>query len=273
MQIDIMNAGWWLVGSAAAAIVMTNIVWLLKSLKPLAALAQYWPIRLAAWSLSALFYIVPPLAALRLGQLSPYWLGIGEIDWLSGLTTGGLLTGVVTALALFGWLVYRRGMRAVLTAANNGGSDEAAPSHKPGRPAIDVLRWRSLADAALVQWHLAFYRALAIGWLAGLMSAPPLWPEPIGIWAQQVSRDPFYWGCWLGLCAAGLEWGLNPFGRASLRDSDEVAGRAIRQAILACATTALFVLTRNFWLCLASQVVIEGAIAIWFPLPTREPVP
>ena len=40
----------------------------------------------------------------------------------------------------------------------------------------------------------------------------------------------------------------------------------LRSLALAVGTTALFILTRNLWLCLACQVIVETAIAAWLPL-------
>ena len=42
---------------------------------------------------------------------------------------------------------------------------------------------------------------------------------------------------------------------------------ALLRLALAVATTALFVLTSNFWLPLICSVVVETAIAGWFSLP------
>jgi hypothetical protein len=61
-----------------------------------------------------------------------------------------------------------------------------------------------------------------------------------------------------------VEWLLNPFARAELRTPGRQEA-ALRTAALAIATTALFALTRNFWLCLVCQVVVETAVAAWWP--------
>ena len=70
----------------------------------------------------------------------------------------------------------------------------------------------------------------------------------------------------MGLGLIGLEWALNPFARAALgRPIRREA--ALRRVILAIATTALFAITRNVWLCLACDLAVETVIAGWLPLP------
>jgi hypothetical protein len=122
---------------------------------------------------------------------------------------------------------------------------------------------RAPLDAALAQWHWTFYRAAVAGWLMiplGLPSAPALDRLLAGLQAE-----PLYWGAWLGLTLAGVEWLLNPFARARLQRPGEREA-SFRRAALAVATTGLFVLTRNFWLCLAVHAVVETLAAAWFPL-------
>ena len=72
-----------------------------------------------------------------------------------------------------------------------------------------------------------------------------------------------YWGAWLGLAAAAVEWLLNPYARRALRTPGRQEA-ALRDAALAVATTALFALTRNFWLCLTAQVLAASGIAWWW---------
>ncbi len=88
---------------------------------------------------------------------------------------------------------------------------------------------------------------------------------------QGLQSEPLYWGAWLGLAAAGLEWVLNPFDRACLRRTGD-REVALRRAALAVATTGLFVLTRNFWLCLAVHVAVETLAVGWFPLQLPTPI-
>ncbi len=61
---------------------------------------------------------------------------------------------------------------------------------------------------------------------------------------------------------------MKPAGRGrSLAGQPGWPGRqeaALHSADLAIATAALFALTRNFWLCLACQVLAETAMALWW---------
>jgi hypothetical protein len=71
----------------------------------------------------------------------------------------------------------------------------------------------------------------------------------------------------------GAEWALNPFARrvliGSRRGADYVraAERTVIRMALAVATTALFVLTRNFWLPLACHLVVETVVVAFLPVP------
>ena len=90
----------------------------------------------------------------------------------------------------------------------------------------------------------------------------------------ELQAQPLYWGSWLGLGLLVIEWLLNPFARAQLQPAAPGVGTnsraetALRTLALAVATTALFTLTRNLWLCLACQVIAETAITGWLPLRT-----
>jgi hypothetical protein len=93
-------------------------------------------------------------------------------------------------------------------------------------------------------------------------------PGWAGTLAGKLITDPLYWGAWIGIALAGLEWALNPLRRAGLRiDGERTA--ALRRASLAIATTGIFVLTRNFWLCLAAHLLVETLVATWFALPDQ----
>ena len=256
--------GFWVIPSLVLAVLATNLVWYARRHKRSEALVQRWPALPAlAWLLVSLFYLLPPAAAWRAGAISPYYMGLSEIDWLAGLGFGGLLVVMISTLALFGWAVYRHQLSLPVSARTGW--------------------WRAPLDAVLSQWHWAFYRAAAIGWLAagtaalqvtgkasaalaGAQAAPVV---PIlgnaGNLGLYFLGQPLYWGSWLGLALAGLEWLLNPFARAGLRTPGHMEGVA-RKAALAVTTTALFVMTRNFWLCLACQVIIDTAIAAWWPV-------
>jgi hypothetical protein len=90
----------------------------------------------------------------------------------------------------------------------------------------------------------------------------------------RVLEQPLYWGSWLGMVLVALEWVLNPFARRALfasrnnADYAPAAERTVIRMALAITTTALFILTRNFWLPLACHVIVETAIVSFLPAPT-----
>ena len=177
-------------------------------------------------------------------------MGLTELDWIASLRAGGPLAAIVVGLLLFGWLVYRHALPTGLA---------------PGRIERVGRLLRAPLDAALQQWHGAFYRALVIGLLPAAMGSLMTVPLVPAL-ARSAATDALYWGSWLGLGLLALEWALNPFARAELRQPIRREA-ALRRAILAIATTALFTLTRNLWLCLACDIAVETVIAGWLPLP------
>lgn len=243
----------WLAGSVVLAVAATNLAWLIvrRDRLPERAAAT---LPALAWLARSVFWLLPPLLAWRAGALSFSFMGIAEIDWVQSLASGAPVAAAVSGLILFGWLIYRR------TRPQHAGGT-AGQATRIGRTA------QTLVDAALLGWHWAFYRAAAIGWLAALPEAgagPAL--------LTKAAEQPLYWGSWLGLACIALEWALNPLGRAELR----IPGRqeaALRRIALAFSLTAIFVLSRNLWLCLAAQIFIETAIAGWFPVPVPAPQP
>ncbi len=251
---DPYDPAFWLLASLSVAIVTTNVTWLAFRLirkrgsQPAAPLGS--TLTALAWLLISLFFLLPPPAAWRFGALSPRLMGLTGIDWVKGLGAGAPLACLIVGLAIFGWLVYRHtlpGDRS-RTRAERVGATLRAP-----------------VDAALLQWHWAFYRALAIALLplaAGALASNEVL-LPLG---RQLAAAPLYWGSWLGLALIALEWVLNPFARAGLQRPGRREIALLRVA-LAIATTALFTLTPNFWLLLLLHLAVETMIAGWLPLP------
>jgi hypothetical protein len=203
-----------------------------------------------AWLIVSLFFLLPPPAAWRFGALSPRLMGLTGIGWVASLRAGALLMFMIIGLLLFGWLVYRRSLAG-----------------ERGRTRVERAgaMLRAPVDAALLQWHWAFYRALAIALLpivAGTLAHSNIL-QPIG---SQLMEAPLYWGSWLGLALIALEWALNPFARAGLRRPGQ-RETALLRVVLAIATTALFTVTPNFWLLLIAHLAVETVIAGWLPLP------
>jgi hypothetical protein len=240
-RLDLTNPGLWLVASLMAVILATNVGWLLLRTRPGTKLARVPVLAPFGWLITALFLLLLPVAAWEHGALSPYLMGVSELDWIQSLAAGGILAVLIVGVTLFGWLTYRHTPLAISL------SQLAWPS-----------AWRTPLDAALLQWHWAFYRTATIGWLA---SGPVAATSTLrGLSAPE---QAFYWGSWLGLLLVGLEWALNPFARRALRSPGSGELTLLRVA-LAVATTALFILTRNFWLALACHVTVETVIVGWF---------
>lgn len=230
----------WLLGSVALAILATNLTWVAVRRQARRVTA----LRPLGWLAVSLFHLLPPVIAWVNGALSPYWLGVAGLDWVASLATGAPLVAFVTGGLLFGWLVYRRSL------------SQAPPLAARLSRAGQILR--SVVDAALLQWHWAFYRALAIAVLAA--GSGPL----------RVSEQAAYWGAWLAVGAVAAEATLNPFLRQRLGRPVEREA-VLRQAALALGTTALFLLTRNFYLGLVLHLGVEALITGWFPLPVPGP--
>jgi hypothetical protein len=249
MHLALTNPLPWVLGSLALAVIATNLAWLaLRAARRAPAPGGLWGgLEPLIWLLTALFLFLPPIGAWWAGALSPYLMGLSETDWVDSLVSGGVLAAASGGIIVFGWLVYR---------------------HKlPARPRAGsaVRPWLAPIDAALLQWHWAFYRALAIALLpiaaGALASSETL--RPLG---NQLMAAPLYWGSWLGLTLIAVEWTLNPFGRAELKRPGQ-REIALLRVVLAIATTALFTLAPNFWLLLIAHLTVETVIAGWLPLP------
>ncbi len=266
--MKVTGVGIWVLASVVVAVAATNLAWLSlhgRIMRPRwrDRLHGWAPAALPlAWLATSLFLLVPPFLAWRVGTLSLYDLGLTETDWLTLAGAAGMWAFTIVALTLFGWLVYRRTLRIDLGEARGTGD--------AGSGARGARAWLAPLDASLLQWHWVFYRAAAIGWLAAASPLPGAFLR--GPWAVRLAAlyaaggaQPVYWGSWLGLCLAGIEWALNPFARAGLRASGQQES-TLRAAGLAVATTALFSFTRNFWLCLFCSVAVETLIAGWLPL-------
>jgi hypothetical protein len=248
-QLDLADPGLWLAASLAVVIVAANLGWAILRTRPGGRLAGIGVLAPLGWLIKSLFLLLIPIGAWQYGALSPYLMGLSETDWIQVLAAGGALAVLIVGVTLFGWLTYRHTPLSIAL------TDLTWPS-----------AWRTPLDAALLQWHWAFYRAATIGWLA---SGPGQGAGASILRALSVPEQAFYWGSWLGLLLVGLEGTLNPFFRRALRSPGSGELGLLRVA-LAVASTALFILTRNFWLSLACHVTVETAIVGWFRPRTIE---
>jgi hypothetical protein len=247
----------WLIGSFLVIVSATNLAWLAVRRRAFDPQFRSGPVAALAWLAFALFYLLFPLYGLRAGVLSLHLLGLTEIDWPATLSYGLVLAGVIVGGTVFGWLVYRRSL------------PEGPLPH--GAPRV-LSALRAPVEAALHQVHWAFYRAAAAGWLMLSLIAAPESSAPTRL-TNALHAQPLYWGAWLGLAIAGAEWMLDPFSRAAMRRPGDQQ-TMLRRAVLAVATTCLFVLTRNLWLCLIVHTAVETLAVGWFPLPVgRLPTP
>ncbi len=267
-HFDLIRPGFWLCAAVGLAVLATNLAWLVVHvceqlrLERALRLLRADAVQAVAWLIASAWLLAPPFYAWRAGAISPYHLGVAELDWIASLSAGGWPALLIVAVAMFGWLIYRH----TLPADSTGAGDESRL----------ILALRAAIEAGLTQWHLAFCRAALIGWL----SASPVMPALPAAWAEAILRgvlaQPFYWGSWLGLSVALFQAGLNPFVRDALSRPSPRQHRQgrpealLRDLALAFATTGLFVLARNFWLCLICHVVISTTIAGW--LPVRQPL-
>ncbi len=252
---DLSNPAAWLIASFLAIVAATNLTWLAIRHRPGLAKFSRGPLAPLGWLILALFYLLPPYLALREGVVSPYTLGLSEINWPATLSDGMALSGIIVGGLIFGWLVYRRSL---------------PEGSLPRGTARLIPALRAPVEAMLHQWHWTFYRAAVAEWLMlGPLSASKI-PALASV-RDALHDDPLYWGAYAGLAVVCLEMGLDPFSRSALHRSGD--GHAlIRRVILAVATTGLFVLTRNLWLCLIVHVAVETLVAGWFPLPIQ-PLP
>lgn len=245
----------WLVASIIVAVAAGSVAWLALRRRFDGAPFAHGPIGALGWSAAALFHLLPPLLAIRTGLLSTRDLGLSGIDWQRTLSSGLMLSVLLAGGMLAGWLLYRRSLPQGEVAS--------------GLPRILAIV-HAPVDALLHQWHWAFYRAAAVASLASLPLRAPHW-APLGYAIDLIRSDPIYWGAWLGIGAIAIEWALNPFNRASFR-RPHLRETVLRRAALAVATTGLFILTRNLWLCWAVHLGVELFAEASFPLPIQRGV-
>ena len=232
--------GLWLVGSVLVYVLTSNLariaLWYLRPRRPgalrvLRQPAAQWMLRLLRWA----YMIGPPYTLLLMGIISPRNMGLGEIDWVQSMGMGGALAAGSLFLLSLGWWSYRRSLP----------SDRFRP-HLAHRSLL--LRWLfALIEAFALQAHWAFYRTVV---------------------ADQAGFSGGQWEAWAGMGVIALEWVLNPFVRRSFR-SPPHSEPVVRRAVLSVATTVLFILTRNFWLCWAVHALFEAMVQSRDPSPAK----
>ena len=111
-------------------------------------------------------------------------MGLSGIGWVDSLWAGAPLMFLIIGLLIFGWLVYRRSLT---------GDRRRTRVERVG------ATLRAPVDAALLQWHWAFYRALVIA----------LVPLVAACW--RTARSCTHWEnyCCLRRSTGGVGWALS----------------------------------------------------------------
>lgn len=259
--------GWlWLGGSLVVAILWANLAWYFRHNRP--GLIGEPIARLTTWRfavpmfrfLHLLYYVGIPFAALLWGQdaIVGRLLGLQKLnlplsgdqwasadaaanwlDWAQDVGWAATLGVGTCGLLALGRYARRRALMATGSVSGEGATVAAPP----------VSGWVLLREAAYHELHWAFYR-----------NAPSL-------------TTGVYWGTWIGLLLVVLEATLNPAWRKGLTDPHQAPTLLLRGA-LAVVSSALFLLTQNLWVMLATHWGISWSLTIvarMLPLsPTRD---
>ena len=213
----------WIGGSLLVYVVGANSLWLLRNA------LQRQPVRWLAQVGRFAFYLILPYFALGGWPRQPYQgllsledmglVGLGE-HWpvTRWLEAAGIGLGL-GALALL--------LVVVAWVSANRRDGRTRLIFSPSR------WWVVLVGVLYVEVHWAFYRG-------GLT----------------VMLEDAYAGAFLSLGLVYLEWTMDPFWRQGWQTESRAAGRWLRAA-MALVITALFLLTRNLWVCLAVHVAME----------------
>jgi len=197
--------------------------------KPLVTQLRSWP----HWSLAgrALWLVGSmgvPYAALLLGVVSPLDLGLIQLDWLSGIARGAAWGVSAFFLLAFSWWIYGRAIA--------GSSQDRSLASIGHRRLAQALMF-ALADES--RW--AFYRGIAIPWIGQ------------------------YYGAYAALLLALVVPCLSPWIRARLRRVGRRESLLFRASLAVISATA-YVLTGNFWICLALHVLLDISLSYLIPI-------
>lgn len=229
----------WLWGSVLVYVLSTNLLWLGRNL-------NLWRSPYRRWLVQAgrlLFYLGIPYLVLGGWPRQPYQglLSLGDLG-IVGLDERWTVSRWLQAAGIgVGWGLFALLILALAWAGANrrGGGSRLRFSPRPW--------WAVLVDVLYLEVHWAFYRG-----------------------ALAVALDDVYVGVFAGLGFVYLEWGLNPFWRQGWREKGQAAALWLRAA-LALVIALLFLLTHNFWICLAVHCLLE--FAFWQLGSARVPSP
>jgi len=252
-ETTFVEAWLWLAGSVLMAAFWTNLVWLFspwvekeRASDDFGSLAERIVVAVATWrfapasleGLRLLYYVGLPFAALfwgrdavvsRLLGLQPFILpATGERSAMVSANWFDWLHDFGWALALgigsFGVFLLARWTRH--RALTRGEVDERS-AQEPS--------WKTIREAAYHEIHWAFYRNAPI-----------------------VTFGP-YWGVWVGLLLVALEALANPTWRRGL-SVPKRASKQLLRAMLAVASSVLFLRTQNLWLSIVSHSMVSWGL-------------
>jgi len=220
------SAAVWLAAYFLAYVLTTHLLWCVPPFGK-QRLQHFVSSYLQGWpwqTVRLIYCVLLPYVALLRGVVSPKEMGLTDLDWLPNLGWGLVLTVGGWALLSWGW----RGF--VQTAAEYPCPENLVLA--------DASRgWSyALREAACYQMSWAFYRTAFVSYL-GLYHGVFL---ALGVLFLAGVCDP----------ATRSAWNL-PGKREAL----------LHTASLALVTALVFLFTGNLWICIASHVVLQIAMA------------
>jgi len=181
---------------------------------------------ISAWwpLLRILGLALPPYLALQSGLVSARAMGLAELDWIQRFGQGLAVSGALLLLLLAASWQYRH-----VTAAD---------------PAPSPRRYLLPLEAAAAQLLWALLRVTGGWFLRG---------RGMGALDAEVA------GAWLGLILLYVAWAVDPAWRARLRQPASQR-REIIAIALALATTVVFIVSGNLWLCWVLHMIVLAIV-------------
>lgn len=213
----------WVIGSVLVYVAAAYGWWRWhESADRLSAGWQRWRQRIGSPAVSvplrALYYVGVPYAAMLLGAADfPIYLGLARLDWPSSIGRGAL-----AGAALF------LGLVAIAAYSLRGPHRLRAGAETDDSRGVTVVY-----EALFLEAHWAFYR------LPGILATGDL-----------------LLGAWIGATLAVVEQVADPHWRSRAASKQWALAAWQRLALLA-GMTAVFLLTRNFWVAWAVHTLVE----------------
>ncbi len=183
------------------------------------------------------YYVGVPFLALYFGWIDRRVMGLGLLDWATGLQWAIVLLLASWLILMVIWLPYLRATSAVLAPE---GTHRSFP--------------RRVVEIIYMQFHWAFYRAAAITLLTGIVP------------------DEGYWGVAIGLALIFLEALTNPVNRSRLNrigQADSVVWNSGQAVINGLG----FLVTGNFYLLVFIHFLLKVSVPHLRPSPVERPSP